>query len=107
MYLLRGDLDKAEEELEFARGIKPIYSKGLNNLGLVYFKKGEIEKAKELYYEALRQDFPYSGAIDNLILLYLSQKDKIHAKRWLMYLYPNNEKEVDALIENYLIENKK
>lgn len=106
IYLLKGNLDKAKEELEFARGIKPIYSKGLNNLGLVYFKKGEIDKAKELYHEALSQDFPYSGAIDNLILLYLNQKDKIHAKHWLMYLYPGNEKEVDALIENYIKENK-
>lgn len=107
MYLLSGDLKKAQEELEFARNIKPIYSKGLNNLGLVYFRNKEYDKAIELYHEAIRQDFPYSGAFENLILLYLDQGNMKMAKHWLMYLYPQNESEIDLLIKNYLAENKK
>jgi pentatricopeptide repeat protein len=107
MYLLDGDLKKAQEELEFARNIKPIYSKGLNNLGLVYFRNKEYDKAIELYHEAIRQDFPYSGAFENLILLYLDQGNMKMAKHWLMYLYPQNESEIDLLIKNYLEENKK
>lgn len=102
IYLLHGNLEKAREELELARKIKPIYSKGLNNLGLVYFKMGENEKAEELYREALKQDFPYSGTYENLILLYLNEGKIDQARRWLLFLYPGNQKLVDALIKNYL-----
>jgi tetratricopeptide (TPR) repeat protein len=107
MYLLRGNLEKAQEELEFAKSIKPIYSKGLNNLGLVYFKKGEYQKAEELYVEALRQEFPYDGAYENLIMLYLDQGQIQKAKHWMMYLYPNDEIMIDLSIKKYLEENKK
>ena len=107
IYLLKGDLDKAEEELKFAKSIKPIYSKGLNNLGLVYFRKGEKEKARELYLEAIKQDFPYSGAYENLVLLYLSEENTNMAKHWLMYLYPGKEELIDDLIENYMKDFKK
>jgi hypothetical protein len=101
IYLLNGDLKKAKEELELARNIKPIYSKGLNNLGLVYFRNGDNKKAEELYKEAIRQDFPYSGAYENLILLYLNEKEITKARHWLMFLYPNNPKDIDLLIENF------
>lgn len=101
IYLINGDLIKAQSKLELARSIKPIYSKGLNNLGLVYFRNGEYDKAEKLYFEALNQDFPYDGTYENLILLYLDKGDTVKAKHWLMFLYPGNENEVDALIKNY------
>ena len=101
-YLLRGDLTKAQEELEIARDIKPIYSKGLNNLGLVYFRKGDNVKARELYLEAIKQDFPYGGAYENLVLLYLKENKLDLVRHWLTYLYGNNKKLIDGTIENYL-----
>ncbi len=107
MYLIKGDLEKAEEELLISKEIKPIYSKGLNNLGLVYFRQGKIEEAKKLYFEALRQDYPYSGAIENLIPLYLNEGNIKQAKFWMNFLYPNQEKIIDVTIENYLKENRK
>lgn len=101
VYLLKGDLEKAEEELKISMNIKPIYSKGINNLGLVYFRKGEYDKAKELYIEALKQEYPYPGAYENLILLYLAQGDGERAKRWQMFLSQNSEKSIDTFIKNY------
>ncbi|MEX2052269.1 MAG: DUF1736 domain-containing protein [Candidatus Paceibacterota bacterium] len=101
MHLLRGDLAKAQEELEIAMSIKPIYSKGINNLGLVYFRLGQNEKARKLYLEALRQEFPYFGAAENLVLLYLTENKPEMARHWLRYLYPGNENLIKNFIDNY------
>ena len=99
-YLFMGNLERAAEELEISRAIKPIYSKGLNNLGLVYWKQGENREAENLYMQSLQQEFPYYGAIENLVLLYLSERDYTKARHWLQVLYPNNEKLVDSIIQN-------
>lgn len=107
IYLIKGDLDKAENELKLAMSIKPIYSKGINNLGLVYFRKGDSDKARALYFEAIKQEFPYEGTYENLALLYLSEKNINMAKHWLTYLYPNNEELVNNLIKNYQEQSKK
>lgn len=107
IYLLRGNLEKAEEELIYAMNIRPTYSKGINNLGLVYFKQGNLAKARELYLEALRQEFPYQGAAENLSALHLAQDNYEMARHWLLYLYPNNTKDVDEFLINYKSQNIK
>ena len=91
IYYLEGDLKNAKRELEYAKNIKPIYSKGLNNLGLVYWKLGEPEKAEQMYLEAIKQDFPYLGAYENLINLYLEEKRYTDAKKWLNIIFPNKK----------------
>lgn len=91
IYYLAGDLDNAKRELEYAKSIKPIYSKGLNNLGLVYWKLGKLDKAEQMYLEAIKQDFPYLGAYENLINLYLEQKRYTDAKKWFNLISPNKE----------------
>src|SRR3989338_8486180 len=91
IYYLEGDLKNAKRELEYAKNIKPIYSKGLNNLGLVYWKLGEPDKAEQMYLEAIKQDFPYLGAYENLINLYLEEKRYADAKRWLNIIFPNKK----------------
>lgn len=88
-YLFRGNLDKAAETLERSRAIMPIYSKGLNNLGLVYWKQGRPADAERLYFESLKQTYPYHGAIENMVLLRLSEQDEAGALRWLRIMYPN------------------
>lgn len=88
-YLFQGDLSKAEEQLEISREIQPIYSKGLNNLGLVYWKQGRSEDAQKLYHESLIQKYPYPGAIENMFLLKRSEGDEAGALRWLRIMYPN------------------
>lgn len=81
IYYLNGDLENAKRELEYAKNIKPIYSKGLNNLGLVYWKLGQLDKAEQMYLEAIKQDFPYYGTYGNLVQLYTEEKRFQDAKR--------------------------
>ncbi len=69
--------------------------------------KGKYEKARELYLKALSQEYPYSGAIENLISLYLNEGNTKMAKRWITMFYPYDEATIDVLIKNYLEENKK
>ncbi len=88
-YLFRGEFDRAAEQLEISQSIQPIYSKGLNNLGLVYWKQGRFEEAERLYHESLKQRYPYPGAIENLVLLNISEGDENGALRWLRIMYPN------------------
>lgn len=88
-YYLKGDLESAEKYLERSREIKPIYSKGLNNLGLVYWKQGRVSEARELYFESLRQKHLYPGTIENMILLKLGERDEVGVLRWLRIKYPN------------------
>ncbi len=101
MYLIKGDYEKAEQELKASMEIKPIYSKGINNLGLLYFKKGDYEKAREYYLKSLSMEFPYRGALENMVLLYLETKDYNLAKHWMMLTYGLDEKTADSLIEEY------
>jgi tetratricopeptide (TPR) repeat protein len=105
MHLIKGNLEKAEEELTKSMNIKPIYSKGLNNLGLVYFKQGRYDEAKKMYYLALKQEFPYPGTLENLILLFLKTNEYEKAKWWISYLYGYDEKMTNEIIENYKKEN--
>ncbi len=100
-YLFMGELDKAAEQLEISRAIKSVYSKGLNNLGLVYWKQGKNREAEQMYYESLKQKYPYHGAIENLVLLYLSEGDLESAERWLRVMYPNSEEMVKKTIKGY------
>jgi tetratricopeptide (TPR) repeat protein len=107
IYLLRGDIEKAKSELEFARSIKPIYSKGLNNLGLVYFNMGDYTKARELYLESLEQEFPYDGAYENLADLYLTTGKIDLARHWLLFIAGGDTVAVDAYIKQYLDQTSK
>lgn len=102
MYYLAGDMENAKIELEYARDIMPVYSKGLNNLGLVYEKLGDKSGAERMYLEAIKQDFPYPGAYENLIQLYIKEKRYADARRWLNVLYPNRSSAVDDLIKGQI-----
>ena len=82
VYYFKGDYKKAQETLEYSRSIKPVYGRGLNNLGLAYWKTGEIDNAIASYHQALIQRVSYPGAIENLVLLYAGEKDYDSANRW-------------------------
>ncbi len=96
-HYLEGNLTQAQKYLERSREIKPIYSKGLNNLGLVYWKQGRLDDAEALYHESLKQKYPYPGAIENLILLNISERDEAGTLRWLRIMYPNVD---DSVLRN-------
>lgn len=65
-YYLARDLEKAEEVYEEMHGQKnkPSFPEAYYNYGLVALKKGDKEKAKELFEEALLQKFSYLSDLD-------------------------------------------
>ncbi len=65
-YYLAGDLEKAEEMYEKIHSAKntPSFPEAYYNYGLVALKKGDKEKAKELFEEALLQKFSYLSDLD-------------------------------------------
>ena len=59
-YYLSGNIDKAEEiYIKMHEQKKPAFPEGYYNYGLVALKKGDKEKAKELFEKALLQKFSY------------------------------------------------
>jgi len=48
-----GRLDQARRDLETARMLKPTSREAVNDLGVVYYRKGDYEKAEELFQQAM------------------------------------------------------
>ena len=65
-YYLNGNYDKAEEIYEELQNRKnpPAFPECYYNFGLVCLKKGDKEKAKELFEKALLQKFSYLSDLD-------------------------------------------
>jgi tetratricopeptide (TPR) repeat protein len=85
-----------------AQNIYGGYPKGINNLGLVYWKEGDKEKAREYFLKALSPEFPFYGAYENLALMDLEDGNYDEAKKWLLEFYSGNEKVADFYIAAYL-----
>jgi tetratricopeptide (TPR) repeat protein len=75
-YDQKGILDKAEFHLKKAIRLKPDYSDAYNYLGVLYFRKGEVDLAIEQYNKALENIVYLSpqNAHFNLGVAYLSRK---------------------------------
>jgi len=84
-----------------AEKIYDSYPKGVNNLGLVFWKKGEREKAREYFLRALSFRFPYYGAYENLALMALEDGNMEEAKKWLKEFYLGNEDAAEKYIKSY------
>ncbi|MAF20369.1 MAG: hypothetical protein CMI55_01665 [Parcubacteria group bacterium] len=93
--------DLAEQEALAANQIYDKYSKGINNLGLIHWKKGEYQKAKQQYFKAIRNWPPYEGIYENLFLLYLSQGQEEQAIKWLKLFFLDNPESVDSYLKSY------
>ena len=65
-YYIAGNLEKAEEMYEKIHSGKkePAFPEAYYNYGLVALKKGDKEKAKELFEKALLQKFSYLSDLD-------------------------------------------
>jgi len=100
-YYLRGDYANAEKELIAAQTIYDGYSKGVNNLGLVYWKTGRREAAREQFYQALKEPYPYPGAFENLALMSLEENDVVAANRWLFLFFSGDERAVAAYLATH------
>jgi tetratricopeptide (TPR) repeat protein len=66
---VRWDLEQAKAEYEAAIKILPYYDYGNNNLGGVYMKLGEFEKADECFQRALEVNQQYADVCHNLGML--------------------------------------
>ena len=77
VYVEKRRFDKAEFHLKEAIGLKPDYSAAYNYLGVLYFRKGEVDLAIEAYQKALENmlyanpQFPHL----NLGVAYLSRNE--------------------------------
>ena len=100
-YYLDKDLVNAKIALLRAEQIYDGYPKGINNLGLVYWKEGDRELARKYFLHALDFEFPYYGAYENLALMAIEDKNWAEAKAWLMELYSGSEEAADSYIRLY------
>ena len=61
VYIARGNLDEAEAQLQKAIALNPDPTLALYRLGQVYEKKGDTQKAMEVYRDALERLLKRSG----------------------------------------------
>ena len=66
LYLLQGDTESAEKYAELARNADSYNAAAFVNLANVWFGRGDVEKAKELYAVALENDASCVEALYNL-----------------------------------------
>jgi Tfp pilus assembly protein PilF len=80
-----------------------------NNLGLIYFRKGDYKKAEEEYFEELSLYPNYDNAYMNLGLLYYQKGEKDKAeKMWLKTISINpDHKEALKSLAIYYSQDKK
>lgn len=104
-YYLNGDLAKAEIELVRANQIYGYYMKGVNNLGLIYWKTGRRDLAKQMFENATNHPYPYVGALENLALMSIEDGDTAKAKKYLVEFFSGNESAADQYIGSQCILN--
>jgi tetratricopeptide (TPR) repeat protein len=71
-----GSLNKAIAELEEFVRLHPADKKGLYYLGYAYYKKGNMEKAREAFKSAYLIDPDYSPALPEKVVIPPSEPDK-------------------------------
>jgi Tfp pilus assembly protein PilF len=70
-YIGQGDLTKAETYCDHGLEFSPFYADLWTNKGLIYLKRGQDEKAKEMFIKALRYNQEEAQAYNNLGFIYL------------------------------------
>jgi tetratricopeptide (TPR) repeat protein len=68
--LLEGNLDNAREYLEIVHRIAPSFVKGLNNLGVIAARQGQIETALAIYERGLAKEPEDVALLTNLARAY-------------------------------------
>jgi len=75
--------DRAIEKYTQAIRLDPIFIEAHHNLGLIYFRKNEMNKAADAFAEVLRQDPKHVSSLLYLARIYMSKGDKTVARNYL------------------------
>lgn len=85
-YLAKQDMKNAKKLLEAAHQIAPGDTQVLFNLGVLSYHMGQLDHAAFYYKAVLKCSYNDVAARYNLALLYLAQKEKLHARAELQLL---------------------
>ncbi len=93
--------DKSDEALSYfkrASSLLPNYSDALNNSGVVYFRRGNIPIAREIWHKVQKIDPDYATTYYNLGIIAYSEKKYSDAKSLFKRALDKNKRFINALI---------
>lgn len=97
-FLDKKDLDGAMKSFDGAIAVLPDYDDALNNKGVVYFRKGLISDAQEIWKTIALKKPDYSIALYNLGLIDIHEKKYDTALRLFEKALKSNKSFVEALV---------
>jgi tetratricopeptide (TPR) repeat protein len=62
----------------------PLYNQAWNNLGALYGKRGDIDKAEQAYQKAIEKKHDIPETYANLVNLYIQLEEFVKARQWLI-----------------------
>lgn len=95
------ELDNYDEALEYfekASESIPNYSDAINNIGVVYFRRGNVVMAQETWQKVVQIDPGYATSYYNLGIVRYSDKRYKAAKEYFLQALDKNKRFVDALV---------
>ncbi len=98
------NFEKALGFFEDALQIVPNYPDALNNRGVVYFRKGLVGRAEEIWRHVIEVDDSYAVSFYNLGILSYHEYDYDKAVDWFNEALKKNKNFVDALVMRGRIE---
>lgn len=89
--LMAGDMATAERHLRVATALAPDFDRAANNLGVIYLRRGQAERAIELYRTGLERDPDNLALLSNLARAYQDEGREAEAEEILARLEDVNE----------------
>lgn len=83
VYLNMGKYEEAEKEFKIARGLTPNFIDPYLNLGILYYRKKEYNKAIKVTQEAIKNGLESNELYANLGIFYKEKKEYYKAKKMI------------------------
>ena len=98
-------LKRYDESEEYLRKLNQMYSNDsyLTNLGNLYFRKGDIERAMKIYEQVLKNNPNFYNALNNLARCYMEKGEYEKAKELLEKAINTDENRKAAKINYYFL----
>ncbi len=98
-------LKRYDESEEYLRKLNQMYSNDsyLTNLGNLYFRKGDIERARKIYEQVLKNNPNFYNALNNLARCYMEKGEYEKAKELLEKAINTDENRKAAKINYYFL----